>query len=290
MKENILNYVYAVNPDSSTAAANILKFVGKRKKVLEIGAGPGSITRVLQDINQCNMTALEVHPDYVEKLKEFCHQVINADLNDPHWNKVFSVNQKFDVIVAADVLEHLYDPLMCLKNMSTLLNNAGSIVVSLPHVGHAVISGCLWDGDFEYSEWGLLDRTHIRFFGIKNIQSLIEDAHLKIIDVSFVVRSPDQTEFAERWSRLPKGLKKELLSNPFSCIYQVVLHLVPQDFQGIPIRLIEVPVPSPQLMHLGILDRNYGFIGHFRNIVIKLLSQEQKKQLQSYLKKWRMHA
>lgn len=44
--------------------------------------------------------------------------------------------------------------------------------LSLPHVGHAAIAGCLIDEDFEYRQWGLLDRTHVRFFGIKNVQNL----------------------------------------------------------------------------------------------------------------------
>jgi 2-polyprenyl-3-methyl-5-hydroxy-6-metoxy-1,4-benzoquinol methylase len=285
MQEKQLNYTYAVDPDSDTAAANVLRFVGNQKKVLEIGAGPGSILHVLKDLNHCDITALEVFPDYVEKLKEFCPSVISADLNDPHWNKIFSEEQKFDVVVAADVLEHLYDPLTCLKNMATLLKENGSIVISLPHVGHAVIAGCLRDGDFQYGEWGLLDRTHIRFFGIKNIQNLVEDANLKVIDVSFVVRLPEQTEFAERWSRLPEGFKKEILSNPFACVYQVVIHVAPKSFQARSIQLSTVPVPS-QSIPLGVLNRTYGLTGYFRKIALRILSQDQKNKLKSYLKKW----
>ena len=172
--------------------------------MLEIGAGPGSVLKVLQEINHCDMTAIEIYPKYVEKLKEICQKVIVADLNDTNWNKVIDENQKFDVVLAADVLEHINDPLLCLKNMTELLNKNGEIVISLPHIGHAVIAGCLWEGDFEYREWGLLDKTHIRFFGIKNVEKLIDDAQLKIIDVRFVIRSPDQTEFYERWSQLPR--------------------------------------------------------------------------------------
>lgn len=284
MQEKQLNYTYAVDPNSDTAAANVLRFVGNQKKVLEIGAGPGSILHVLKDLNHCDITALEVFPDYVEKLKEFCPNVISADLNDPHWNKKFSEEQKFDVVVAADVLEHLYDPLSCLKNMTTLLNDNGSIVISLPHVGHAVIAGCLRDGDFQYGEWGLLDRTHIRFFGIKNIQQLVEDANLKIVDVRFVVRSPEQTEFAERWSRLPEAFKKEILLNPFSYVYQVVLHAVPKSFEAEPIQLSAVPVAF-QGITLNVLNKTYGSTGYFRKTILRLLSQEQKSKLKSYLRK-----
>jgi 2-polyprenyl-3-methyl-5-hydroxy-6-metoxy-1,4-benzoquinol methylase len=289
MKEQQLNYTYTIDPDSDTTGAKILKFVGKHKKVLEIGAGPGSVTKVLQDINQCNVTALEVNPDYIARLTEFCPTVISADLNDPQWNQKFTEEQKFDIVLAADVLEHLYEPLACLKNMATLLNESGSIILSLPHVGHAVIAGCLWDGDFEYGQWGLLDRTHIRFFGIKNIQNLVEDADLKVTDVSFVVRSPDRTEFAQRWSRLPQSFKKEILANPFACVYQVVLQAVPKSSPGKSITIAEAAIPSAQIFPFGILNQTYGLTGFFRNIARIILSKEQKEKLQSYLKKQKIN-
>ena len=273
MQEEKLNYTYDVDPNSDTAAASILRFVGNHKTVLEIGAGPGSITRALQDINQCMLTAIEVDPNYVAKLKEFCLNVISADLNDPEWCKKISGNQKFDVIVAADVLEHLYNPLICLKSMVTLLKEDGSIVISLPHVGHAVVFSCLWEGNFEYGKWGLLDRTHIRFFGIKNIQNLIEDAHLKITDLDFIIRSPDQTEFAERWSQLPQGFKKEILSNPFAYVYQVVLQVVPEAYQCESFQISEFPIPPVHILPADIPTRHFHLVDYIRNISRAILWQ-----------------
>jgi 2-polyprenyl-3-methyl-5-hydroxy-6-metoxy-1,4-benzoquinol methylase len=286
ISEKNMNYIYPIDPESDTAGSNVLRLVGKNKKVLEIGAGPGSLLKVLQEINQCDMTAIEIHPEYAEKLNEICQKVIVADLNEPNWNKLIDINQKFDVVVAADVLEHINDPLGCLKNMTTLLNENGSIVISLPHIGHAVISACLWEGDFEYREWGLLDRTHIRFFGIKNVEKLIDDAQLKIIDVRFVIRSPDQTEFHERWSRLSHVLKKNILKSPYACIYQIVLKAVPKDVQGIALTLTKVPIPKPSNIPMGILNETYYLTGFFRNVIRKSLSLNQKIKLMSLLKKW----
>ena len=274
MQEKKLNYTYDVDPNSDTAAASILKFVGKHKNVLEIGAGPGSITRALQDINQCTLTAIEVYPDYIAKLKEFCPNVIGADLNDPQWCEKVAKHKKFDVIVAADVLEHLYNPLICLKNMTTILIVGGSIVISLPHVGHAVIFACLWDSNFEYGNWGLLDRTHIRFFGIKNIQNLIEDARLKIINLDFIIRSPDQTEFAERWSQLPQSLKKEIFSNPVAYVYQVVLQVVPEDCKCESFKITEFPIPPVHILPADIPTRHFHLVDYIRNITRAILWQE----------------
>jgi 2-polyprenyl-3-methyl-5-hydroxy-6-metoxy-1,4-benzoquinol methylase len=274
MKEKQLNYTYDIDPNSDTAAASVLKFVGKHKKVLEIGAGPGSITRALQDINQCTLTAIEVYPDYITKLKEFCSNVISADLNDPQWCQEVSKNQSFDVIVAADVLEHLYDPLTCLKNMTTLLNDNGSIVISIPHIGHAVIFACLWDSNFEYGKWGLLDRTHIRFFCIKNIQDLIEAAHLKIIDLDFIIRSPDQTEFADRWSQIPQSFKTEILANPHAYIYQIVIHIVPESRKVTSRQITEFPIPPVYILPDDIPQRHFTLANYFHNIILALFWQK----------------
>jgi 2-polyprenyl-3-methyl-5-hydroxy-6-metoxy-1,4-benzoquinol methylase len=286
ISEKSLNYIYPIDPESDTAGANVLRLVGNNKKVLEIGAGPGSVLKVLQEINHCDMTAIEIYPKYVEKLKEICQKVIVADLNDTNWNKVIDENQKFDVVLAADVLEHINDPLLCLKNMTELLNKNGEIVISLPHIGHAVIAGCLWEGDFEYREWGLLDKTHIRFFGIKNVEKLIDDAQLKIIDVRFVIRSPDQTEFYERWSQLPRVLKINLLKSPYACIYQIVLKVVPKQSQGIALNLTKVPIPKARNIPLGIFNESYTSSSWIRNIIRKKLSLEVKIKLKSLLNKW----
>jgi len=83
--------------------------------------------------------------------------------------------------------------------MKELLNEAGTIVLSLPHAAHSAILSCLFEEDFPYGEWGLLDKTHIRFFGLHNIHALHASAGLAITAARFVMRRPEETEFAERW-------------------------------------------------------------------------------------------
>ena len=218
-------YTYAVDPRSDTAAANVLRFVGKGLDVLEIGAGPGSIARPLVELNQARLTALELDPGDVAILQGFCHRVVQQDLNDPAWPASLG-SERFDAIVIADVLEHLRDPWTALRQTVGLLTDTGSVVVSIPHAGHATILGCLLDGDLRYGDWGLLDRTHIRFFGIKNIQALFEGAGLKIVDHAYVLRTPAQTEFAEMWRTLPARTAAMLEEGAFAYVYQVVVKAV----------------------------------------------------------------
>ena len=104
--------------------------------------------------------------------------------------------------------------------------------------GHAAIMSCLYNGNFDYKECGLLDRTHIRFFGLKNIEDLFTQADLKIIEAQFVVKAPEQTELVSEWLRLPPAIQEALMTGPYSTIYQVVVKAVPYDHAGNALALI----------------------------------------------------
>jgi 2-polyprenyl-3-methyl-5-hydroxy-6-metoxy-1,4-benzoquinol methylase len=204
--------------------------VQPRSRVLEIGAGPGSITKRLLGTLECDVVALEVEATAIAKLREFCPKVYDMDLNDAGWVEALLKKEgRFDYVIAADVLEHVYDPWKVLGGMRQLLTPTGSVILSLPHVGHAAVLGCLVDEDMQYGPWGLLDRTHVRFFGVKNVQSLYRSQGMAIEEAQFVVRTPEMTEFVERWRRLPEDVRAALQRNRFSHVYQVVTRAVPAD-------------------------------------------------------------
>lgn len=232
-------YEYDIDLNSDVAPARVLRMVRPGSRVLEIGAGPGSITRHLSGTLKCDVVALEIDPTAIEKLRPFARSVFAADLNDVSWAELVREREgQFDFVIAADVLEHVYDPWSVLGGMKSLLNPTGSVILSLPHVGHAAVAACLLDEDFEYRPWGLLDRTHIRFFGIKNIEELYRSQGLVIEQAEFVVRTPEMTEFVHRWSALPADVRGALQRNRFSHVYQVVSRAVPAERAGTAVELM----------------------------------------------------
>ncbi len=241
-------YEYNLDINGPSAPAAVVRMVGKGKRVLEIGAGPGSITRVLKGHGGCRVTAIELDEEAIKKLSPFCEHVYQSDLNDQSWTSVLSNDEKFDVVVAADVLEHLYDPPTTLRAVKDILDADGSVVVSLPHIGHNAVIGCLLQKDFELQDWGLLDKTHIQFFGIENMQRLFNDAGFKIIEAEFIVLPPEQTELAYFWRRIPPKLKERLTDNRFGMVYQVVvkaiMDLSPE--QGVQLSSLPVPLQNQQ--------------------------------------------
>lgn len=235
-------YDYVVQSDS--APARVIGMVGQGRRVLELGPGPGSITKHLRD-NGCRVTALEIDPQAIELVAAFCERVIPCNLNDANWPNLLVDAEKFSVIVAADVFEHLYDPWRALKQTLPLLAADGCLVVSLPHVGHNAVAACLINSDFAYQPWGLLDKTHIRFWGLINMQKLFVDSGYKIIEAEFVVREPEQTEFAYQWHKLSVASRAVLAGNRFGNVYQVVIRAVPQAAVGLALQLESLPLPAP---------------------------------------------
>lgn len=240
-------YEYAVDLAAQTAPAYVVHMVGSSKRVLEVGSGPGSITKQMAQYGQCRVTALELDPEAITKVTPYCEAIMQADLNSAEWPLLLDGAEGFDVVVAADVLEHLYDPWSTLKRMSRFINANGYLVISLPHIGHAAVVSCLINGDFEYRDWGLLDRTHIRFFCLKNIEQLFAQAELKIIEVRYVVKPPEETEFAASWCRLSAAMQDTLKSSDHADVYQVVVKAVPLSYPG-----DVVPLVPPQPRRTGV--------------------------------------
>jgi len=273
-KDTRHNYEYDVELDGNTAPAEVVRMVGSNKRVLEIGAGPGSITKHLYEPGKCHITALERDGEAIKKLTPYCYAVYQADLNDASWPELLN-KETFDVIVAADVLEHLYNPWGTLDQMKSLLRDDGYIVISLPHAGHCAIMASLINGDFEYRDWGLLDRTHIRFFGIKNIIELFEGAGLKIVDAKFVITSPEDSEFAHQWSCLPEATQRALLKSRFSHVYQVVIKALPIERSGHSIDLMEMSAEPVKQSVSTILS----FKKRIKSMARRFLSPETRLQV-----------
>jgi len=271
-------YEYRVSPD--TAAAKIVRMAGNGKRILELGSGPGAITRLLH-ANGCKVTALELDPKAIEIVAPFCERVLSCNLNDSDWPDLLATTVPFDAVVAGDVLEHLYDPWATLERLTPLLAPDGNVILSVPHAGHNAIIACLLEGRFEYQPWGLLDKTHIRFFGIHDIQRLANQAHYKILEADFVVKKPMQTEFAKRWRSLPASLRTALNANRFGNIYQVVVRLAPRTAPGKGLRLDAIPLPDAQSAAFSTGARGNRIVGFF----LSLLSLETRARISAVLQR-----
>jgi 2-polyprenyl-3-methyl-5-hydroxy-6-metoxy-1,4-benzoquinol methylase len=156
----------------------LLEWVGRKKRVLEIGCSTGYISRLLRQ-RECDVTGVEIDAAAVEQARAYCREVYILDLDSPNWIAALPEG-KFEVILLGDVLEHLAKPDMTLLQLSRVLGPQGRLVISLPNVVHWVTRLKILFGRFDYQSWGTLDHTHLRFFTPRSARALIEAAGYQV--------------------------------------------------------------------------------------------------------------
>lgn len=189
-------------------------------RVLDLGAADGSVARALKK-RGCTVWGIEQDEQAAEAASQVCDRVIVADLEAKEAFEPLG-SETFDVVLALDVLEHLRDPAPVLKCAVSYLTPAGIAVVSIPNVTHGALRLSLLGGRFNYTEQGLLDRTHLRFFDRHAAEQLISEAGLTISQHLRVRRELEETEIPVNKDGLPTELLQSLASDPDATTYQFV--------------------------------------------------------------------
>ena len=196
------------NPNPFGAHMKILNLAGKNKVVLDVGCSTGQLAKRLKE-KGCKVYGIEVDEGAAKIARRCCEDVIVKDvelLKELPYPKNF-----FDVIIFADVLEHLRNPLNVLINLKKYLKDDGHILCSIPNVAHIYVRLNLLFGRWNYQKEGILDETHLRFFTLKTAKNLVEKAGYKIekIDVTMpgkVAKIRGINKFAYFLARNWKGL------------------------------------------------------------------------------------
>ena len=157
-------YIYDLNlADQNQASTKVLGLVGPEKRVLEVGCASGLHSRILKEQLHCLVTGIEVDADAAEAARPYCEQVIVGNVENLDLRQLGGAG-KYDVVLFADVLEHLVEPSAALAKVAPVLADDGDVIASIPNVAHESIILDLCRGKFDYKAYGLLDNTHIRFF------------------------------------------------------------------------------------------------------------------------------
>ncbi len=137
-------------------------------RLLDLGAAGGHLGRAVRD--RCSYLA-GVEPD----------QSLPASARGGYddWRAVEALQAgdweaPFDVVVCADVLEHLADPESLLERIRGWLKNGGVLLASLPNIANISVRLALLFGHFRYAERGILDQTHLSFYTRASARHLIE--------------------------------------------------------------------------------------------------------------------
>ena len=221
-------YDFTIDASADTTHTAIIRLVGSGKRVLELGPATGYMSEVLTS-NGCTVVGIEGDPEMARLAAEHCERVIVGDIDTLDLDAELA-SERFDVIVAADVLEHLRDPLGVLRRLRPFLEPSdGAFVVSLPNVAHGSVRLALLQGSFSYQDRGLLDRTHLRFFTKESMEQLFDEAGLAIVHVDRRQLALDASEVHFDVSGVPEELLRHIEADPDARTYQFVVRALPVD-------------------------------------------------------------
>lgn len=154
------------------------RLTGKGNEVLDIGCGEGFFASMISRDN--HVTGIDFLPDstHAAALEKF----ISADLENGLDNAQKELKGKqFDKVLLQDVLEHLRFPEKLLNDCHSVLKANGSLLVSVPNVANVTVRLSLLFGNWAYTERGILDKTHYRFYTHKTARKLLEDCDYQVI-------------------------------------------------------------------------------------------------------------
>lgn len=229
--ESTYRYERSIDVDTDSTHARVVRLVGTDQRVLELGPAAGHMTRVLRE-RGCTVVGVEVDPEMAELAAEFAERVIVGDLDKLDLDAELG-SERFDVIVAADVLEHLADPLTALRRLRAFLAPEGYFVISLPNIAHGSVRIALLQGHFDYQNVGLLDTTHLRFFTRESIGKLLDDAELAAGEIFHQQLDIAASEVPFDPGRVAPEVLEELSRDPEARTYQFVIKAVPLDAPGL---------------------------------------------------------
>jgi 2-polyprenyl-3-methyl-5-hydroxy-6-metoxy-1,4-benzoquinol methylase len=155
------DYVAAL-PVSNTAA------------ILEIGCGDGATGALALAERKCaTYVGIELFESMALRAKDRLTDVLVGDVETM---ALPLAPASFDVLIASEVLEHLIDPGAVLKRLVPLMRPGALVFASSPCLAHWSNIVGLVQGRFDYTETGMMDRTHLRWFTPNSFAGMFRDA------------------------------------------------------------------------------------------------------------------
>lgn len=194
---------------------NLIDKKSQNLKVLEIGAAYGE---TLFYLKQNGIASEVVGVDIFEDAKNKQNykpldQFIFGDIEKIDLPEYF---QHFDLILLADVLEHLFEPKSVLETLKKYLKEDGKIIISMPNIRYySSLYKIVFKGDFKYEESGIFDYTHVRFYCRKNIQELLETAGYKVLKQESSIINYQGKSIAKLINLITLGIFEEFFSTQY---------------------------------------------------------------------------
>ncbi len=226
--------------DPQSAWAKVASYVPDGALVLDIGCSSGYLGAALIAAKSATVWGIELDPDDAAlAANSGLARVLQGDIERFDWNLLDE--QTFDVLIFADVLEHLKDPLSVLKQAISRLKPDGRVVASIPNIAHMSIRVELMEGGFVYEPLGILDDTHTKYFTRPTIVDMFHRAGVEVVRLDAVTNDLPEDLLVARLENL--GLQADerfssLLASPEARTYQ---YIVVAERASAPLEAVALP-------------------------------------------------
>ncbi len=168
--------------DSKYSSHRILLDFAKTSKVtsgncLDVGCASGFLSFKLAEIG---LRVKGVDPNLPTELLGVAH--------NPIFEKATLLqlsDQRFGLIVAGDVIEHLEDATSNMNKLRELLEDDGELLISIPNAVNIYVRLHILSGRFDYKNRGPLDRTHLRFYTLKTFEQLLKNSGFILREIRY---------------------------------------------------------------------------------------------------------
>ncbi len=162
--------------EANLAVLRLMRLRARRgATVLDLGCGRGRLGAELRQLGY-HVTGVESETAPFAAAQSVLDEALEFDLTDYAAADAALGARRFDWIIAADVLEHLAEPLAALRHYRRFIADRGRIVISVPNVAVWYNRLRILAGRFDYEESGVMDRRHLRFFTRRSARQLVIQA------------------------------------------------------------------------------------------------------------------
>lgn len=200
---------YDGQPNEPNEVVGVLcDMVPEGARVLDVGCGTGSVSLHLVSSRSAKLIGVEPDSARASRARERGLDVRGAMLTP----QLISELGPFDIVLFADVLEHLADPASMLDLAKTALGAGGRIVASVPNVAHWSVRTDLVRGRFNYHEFGIMDATHLRWFTEATLRGLFAGAGLPVERLRVTAGVDLPCYYGSPWRQMGRSARARFLA------------------------------------------------------------------------------
>ncbi|OBQ39352.1 MAG: methyltransferase [Anabaena sp. MDT14b] len=160
----------------------------QKLRILDIGCGNGSLSNFLAQQGY-EVVGVEESESGVQLANETfpnCHFIQGSIYNLPY----SEIGNQFDIVLAAEVIEHLFYPKELARSAKKLLKPNGRLIMTTPYHGYLKNLALALSGKMDKHFTTLWDGGHIKFFSVASMRQLLETEDYTNIQFKFAGRFP----------------------------------------------------------------------------------------------------